>query len=151
MRNPIFHNLQPKSATQNAPENTLSGWKEAVQRTTTKNKEVIRLGSMEQPASTTLHEGQPKPVQALVTGHSKETDPKPPSPHGQLPVQHPQPQTKSPTPLPSTPETTTKIFSTNAAREMVITTIEVNKDPRMLGDPTTSKGYLLASLGASAC
>ena len=79
-------------------------------------------------------------VRPLVTDHAKEAVPKPPSPIGQTPVQHPHTRTKSPTPLPSTPGTTTEIFSTNAAGEMVVTTIEVTKDPRMRGDSSTSKG-----------
>ncbi|CAO2817691.1 unnamed protein product [Amaranthus hypochondriacus] len=77
-------------------------------------------------------------VRTMVTDHTKVVESKTPSPHGQTPIHHT--CAKPPTPMPSTRGATTKIFLTNAAGEIVITTVEVNKDPRLRGDSSPSKG-----------
>ncbi|CAO2834815.1 unnamed protein product [Amaranthus hypochondriacus] len=77
-------------------------------------------------------------MRTMVTDLTKVVETKTPKPHGQTPFH--QTCAKPPTPMPSTPGTTTEIFSTNAVDEIVITTVEVNKDPRLRGDHPPSKG-----------
>ena len=70
---------------------------------------------------------------AVVDNQSQAKEAVPPKHNSQTQVQQLYDLTKSLSPLPSTPGTTTKIFSTNATGEMVVTIVEVNKDSHLRG------------------